>query len=349
MDLWLQLAALGLIQGLTEFLPVSSSGHLVVFQGVFEQLGGVQSGAEKLFVDVMLHVGTVVAIAVFYRRTIGRAVLGLLGRHSSKSRATPDDSESDRKTDPDEIYTPRTLVRAGVLTVLATIPAVIVGLTLKDQLQRIFDQPLVAAGCFLVTATLLILTTVLQRGREGTKTVESMLYRDALLIGFAQCLAILPGISRSGLTIVAALLLGLRREWAVGFSLLMAVPAILGAAVLELRDLDAEAFPVELVTATTLGALTAAIVGYLAIAWRVQIVRRGRLWYFSVYLIIMSVVAAAYFSGRESGPERPALGGTVDAADPERITKPGLDRSAGVAGDDAIGPERGESKNDETP
>jgi undecaprenyl-diphosphatase len=123
---------------------------------------------------------------------------------------------------------------------------------------------------------------------EGTKGPLESTWTDALIIGLAQAVAITPGISRSGSTIVAALALGFSRPWAVGFSLLMAVPAILGAAVLEVREIDPQSLTPEFIRLTAVASAVSGLVGYGAIVWLVRIVRAGRLWYFSVYLVLLS-------------------------------------------------------------
>ena len=168
---------------------------------------------------------------------------------------------------------------------------------------------------FLITAAVLLLTAWLSR-RDGTKGPAETTWLDALLIGIAQMFAPLPGVSRSGMTIAAALALGLSRTWAVGFSLLIAVPAILGAVVKEMKDMvDAHAaLPTADYAAQAIAAtIVAGLVGYAAITWLVRVVRSGRIWYFSVYLIVVGVLVLAVAihggsanDGRStfSGPDR---------------------------------------------
>jgi undecaprenyl-diphosphatase len=134
----------------------------------------------------------------------------------------------------------------------------------------------------------LMLTAWLTR-RDGTKGPAEMTWVDALLIGLAQMFAPLPGVSRSGLTIAAALALGLSRTWAVGFSLMIAVPAILGAAVWEMRHVDPTSLSSERVAPAVAATVLAGVVGYFAIIWLTKIVRSGRIWYFSVYLVLLGI------------------------------------------------------------
>ena len=218
---WLESLVLGVVQGITEFLPVSSDGHLLVTQNIFARLTGVaRSGKENLFFDVMLHLGTTAAILVYNRAAVAKGVRGLLG--------SDDVPAGFRRSE---------LIRLGLLAVLATSPLIPLALGLKDKIEATFEGTTVAGYGFLITAAMLATTAWLSR-RDGTKGPAEMTWLDALLIGLAQMVAPLPGVSRSGMTIAAALALGLSRTWAVGFSLLIAVPAILGAAVFELRHVD---------------------------------------------------------------------------------------------------------------
>jgi undecaprenyl-diphosphatase len=251
------------LQGLTEFLPVSSSGHLAVGSALFRSIGEVGSSPDGLFFAVMLHVGTLAAILLYYRRVSWEGARHLIGGGLGRSK----------------------VVRSGLLAVVATLPAVVVGLTLKEEVDQAFRSVVVPGFAFLVTAALLLMTT---RMVEGTKGPLESTWTDALIIGLAQAVAITPGISRSGSTIVAALALGFSRPWAVGFSLLMAVPAILGAAVLEVREIDPQSLTPEFIRLTAVASAVSGLVGYGAIVWLVRIVRAGRLWYFSVYLVLLS-------------------------------------------------------------
>jgi undecaprenyl-diphosphatase len=169
-----------------------------------------------------------------------------------------------------------------------------------DKIKQSFNSPVWAGAGFLVTAVVLLVTIRLSGGSKGPAETT---FLDALLIGIAQMFAPLPGVSRSGLTVAAGLALGLSRSWAVGFSLLMAVPAILGASVSELRDANLSALSGERVAQIVAATIVAGVIGYLAIIWLVKIVRSGRLWYFFVYLFILGtallVMAPATITIRE--------------------------------------------------
>jgi undecaprenyl-diphosphatase len=277
---WLESLVLGAVQGLTEFLPVSSDGHLSITQQAFARLTGRgHTGAENLFFDVMLHLGTLAAIVLFYRAVVRTGVKGLLG-----SGEVP------------PAYRRGALIRTGLLAGVATLPLVPDALFLKDFIEETLLSTKAAGVGFLITAAVLAVTARLSGGEKGPAETT---WLDALLIGIAQMFAPLPGVSRSGLTVAAALALGLSRSWAVGFSLLIAVPAILGAAVFEFRKLDPALLTPDRVSRTLAATVLAGVIGYGAILWLVKIVRSGRLWYFSVYLVVLAtaVLAAVAFSG----------------------------------------------------
>ena len=268
---WLEALVLGVIQGVTEFLPISSDGHLALAQMGFDALRGRKAdGAANLFFDVMLHLGTLAAIVVHYRRHVRQGMEGLLGSEKVA-----------------EGYRRNAIIRVGVLAFIATLPLVPDALWFKPWIESAFQSLRAIGFGFLGSAVVLALTQRLPEGRKGPRETTAL---DALVVGLAQMLAPLPGVSRSGLTVATALGLGFSRTWAVGFSLLMAVPAILGAAVFELRKLDAAGLTAERVAQVVVAATVAGIIGYGAIIWLVRIVRGGRLWYFSVYLAALFAV-----------------------------------------------------------
>ncbi len=192
---------LGVVQGIAEFLPISSSGHLVIFGELINRAFGHQaSDAENLHFNVALHFGTLLSILVVYRNE----VLGLFR-----------------------------MPRLCAAIVVATIPAAVVGLSFKDELESAFSTPLLAGCCLLVTAALL---AVGQRFGGNAKPLDEITQADALAVGLFQAVALLPGVSRSGSTISGGLLRGLRRESAAAFSFLIAIPVIGGATLLTAKD-----------------------------------------------------------------------------------------------------------------
>ncbi len=236
---------LGLLQGLTEFLPVSSSGHLVLAQ----RLLGLQEN--MLFFDIVLHVGTLAAVCLFYWRDL----LGLVGVRV-----------------PGALATPHTLL----LLIAGTIPTGAIALVGRSAFRGAFATVTVPAIALMVTGCILWTTRFPTKRRE-----PEMRLLDALAIGVAQGFAITPGISRSGTTIAAGLWLGLDRDMAARYSFLLAIPAILGAVVLEWEP--PAAMGAQTVVAFGIGLCAAAASGYVALQWLVHLIRRGAFWMFAPY------------------------------------------------------------------
>ncbi len=261
MSPFLLVLVLALLQGLTEYLPVSSSAHLVFGK---EFLPGGEQLSANASLEVLLHVGTLLAVLLYYRQRIGRLLLGLFGRGH-------------------EVAAQRRLL--GLL-VLATLPAVGAGLLLSAHLDPLFGSPYPAAVSLLVTG--LILWRSKGMGNQGLE-VENLTAKTALLIGVVQACAIMPGISRSGSTIVAGMALGLSGEAAAAFSFLMSIPAVAGAAVLKLPELqETEALPFSSL-ACAVG--VSFVVGWLALGLLVWITRRGRLHMFAPYCWLLGGLA----------------------------------------------------------
>jgi undecaprenyl-diphosphatase len=269
---WLKSLVLGVVQGITEFLPVSSDGHLLLTEKVFDWLTGVKhTGEDNLFFIVILHLGTTAAILLYNREVIAKGLRGLLGT---------EEAPGFRRSE---------VVRIGLLAIIATSPLIPLALFFKKMIEKTFEGITVAGFGFLLTAAILLATGWLRR-RDGIKGPAETTWLDALLIGLAQMFAPLPGVSRSGLTIAAALALGLSRTWSVGFSLLIAVPAILGAAVWEIRKIDPAMLSSDLVAQAVAATILAGVVGYFAIQWLFRVVREGHIWYFSIYLTLLAIV-----------------------------------------------------------
>jgi undecaprenyl-diphosphatase len=249
------LSLMGLLQGLTEFLPVSSSGHLAVFQYFFGDT------ANSLTVPVFLHLGTVVSVLVYYRKDL----LELVG-NSCREILKKDLAGSSVKT--------------LLLIILANIPAGIAGVFFKDSIEHLFADIRYVAGFLLVTALVLIFAGTRKEGRKG---LDNMSAGDALLIGLFQMCAILPGISRAGATVSAALIRGFRSSDSARFSMFIMLPAVTGAAVLELKDTAAAS--VDILPLLS-GTLIAFLSGYLALTVLIKSLARRNFHYFSIYLIL---------------------------------------------------------------
>jgi undecaprenyl-diphosphatase len=250
----LNMVILAVVQGLTEFLPVSSSGHLVLFQHFLETRQG------DVFFDIILHVGTLGSILVVYRREVFRLL------------------KCDRPA----------LLYVGSL-VVGTLPAVAVGLLLKSRIEGIYHSPLIAAGGLILTAAVLFGTRFAAPSPALAEPWEPQAPAPgrAFLIGLAQAGAILPGISRSGSTIAAALWSGLPRAEAARFSFLLAIPAVSGALVLQLMD-GQEVNSGETIRLLLAG-LVAFGVGLLAIRWTALAVVQAHFWKFSIYCLAVGV------------------------------------------------------------
>lgn len=253
---------LGVLQGLTEFLPVSSSGHLVLMQA-FMGIGG-----SVIFFDVLLHVGTLAAVLLVYRKEITdiirESMTAVAGRHKPLSEL------------------PHAWFMLMIL--LGSVPAGVIGILFEDVFEKLFSSPLSVGFFLLVTGALLFRTRRLQ---EGVKTVGMITPSAALLIGLAQAMAITPGISRSGATIAVALFLGLERETAAKFSFLLSVPAIAGAMLL--KSFSVQEIPVALANYTA-GFISALIVGLVSLVWLIKLVKRGKLDYFAYYCWSVGVI-----------------------------------------------------------
>lgn len=263
---WLEALALAVVQGLTEFLPVSSSGHLVLTQTLF----GITASTAFTY-DIVLHLGTALSALVFYRRDVAHVLRGLLPPYAQA---------------PPELRAARRLL---LLLAAATAPTAIIGLAFKDFFEGLFASPASVVAALGVTGAFLIASSLL---RSPGRPLDGAPWWRAALVGVAQGAAIVPGISRSGSTIVAGLALGLRREDAVRFSFLLSLPAILGASLLELRHppAGADGTPPAL---AALGFAAAAVTGYLAILFVLRWTREGKLWQFGLYCWAVAAIGAA--------------------------------------------------------
>lgn len=265
-----QALILGVLQGATEFVPISSSGHLVIVPWL---LGW---GQPSLLFDTTVHWGTLLAVVVYFRRDLWELFTAWLKTIRERSLADPKG-------------------RLAWLLLLGNIPAGLMGLFLKDFFESLFADPLSTARFLLVTGTILALSEWMgKRNRE----VESMGWVDALAIGVAQGAAILPGISRSGATIAAGLWFGMGREAAARFSFLLSVPIVFAAGMLKLKD----AFEVGFVPGEgwtlALGFLAAAVSGYLCIHYLLEFLRRRSLYVFAVYCWLAGLFAIIVFVTR---------------------------------------------------
>ncbi|MDH4317761.1 MAG: undecaprenyl-diphosphatase UppP [Desulfobulbaceae bacterium] len=261
---------LGVVQGLTEFLPISSSGHLVITSEL------LNFHHEGITFEIFLHLGTLCAVLWVYRRDLQKMIRSLFV------------SSAMRGSDPvlAEAF------RWNLYIVLATLPAVVAGLFIKDMIDAIFDNILVTFSMLLVTGVLMLLT------KKVTERETLLGPANSLLIGTAQAMAIMPGLSRSGSTIFAGMMLGLKRETAARFSFIMSIPAILGAVVLDLRGMLDAPPSLDEFSFIIAGTIASAISGYFAIMLLLKMVRRGRLDLFGYYCFLVSGVGFLWYFTR---------------------------------------------------
>ncbi|MBR5218789.1 MAG: undecaprenyl-diphosphate phosphatase [Clostridia bacterium] len=260
---------LGLVQGLTEFLPVSSSGHLAIFKRLF----GADTLAFPLSFDILLHIGTLIAVFAVYYRDIWELIREFFAMVGDLLRGKPDFKSPYR--------------RFVLMVIIATIPAVFAGLVLNDFIESIAGERLWLVGvCLFITAAVLYISG---RAPEGHLDMNSAGYGKSFIVGIFQAVAILPGISRSGSTIAGGQLCGFKKDFAVKFSFIMSIPTILGAAVLDFKDvLETGTLGIELAPAL-LGTLVAALSGFAAIKFLLRLVQNKKLYFFSIYCIIAGI------------------------------------------------------------
>lgn len=286
----LQAIFLGIIQGITEFLPVSSSGHLAIFQNIF----GMKTEGGMLF-DIMLHVGTLAAIFVVYWRDICKMIREFLFMCADIGTNIKIFYRNKRY---DEALRYRRVIHNNyrkfvVLVVVSTIPTGIIGYAGKSLVGFASTTLIVPGVCLILTGLLLL---VADNCKDGTKIPKDISYSNGFLVGIAQGVSTLPGLSRSGTTIAACLLSGFDRRFAVKYSFIMSIPAVLGAAVLELKDVAKETITQGLVLNCAVGAIAAALVGYICIKTMLVVVRKKNFKSFSIYCFVMGTVAiAAHF------------------------------------------------------
>lgn len=262
----IQAIILGIIQGLTEFLPISSSAHLVITPYL---LGwDIPAQAEFVF-DVLVQMGTLLAVIAYFWKDILDIITGFL---SALRQGKPFENPS---------------ARLGWYIILATLPAVLLGLLVKDKVEQAFDSPNAVALFLLLTALLLYLAEKL--GKRTVK-LKGMNWLDSLVIGCFQALSLFPGISRSGSTITGGMLRDLDRPSAARFSFLISIPAMLGAGLIATLDLLQMPSFADQLPSLLIGFLAAAIVGYLSIRWLLGYLTHRSLYVFAVYCVVIAAV-----------------------------------------------------------
>ena len=261
---YLSAALLGLVQGICEFLPISSSGHLMLLQHIFHI-----EGADLTF-DVLLHIGTLLPVLWMFRkdvRYVRRGIGGLIGMGYDRGRRTPRARENRR---------------LGIFVLVASVP-LLLGLLFQGAAKSLMERPAVVGILLLVNGGILYLA-----GRSGRAAISLL---DVLLVGLAQIFAVLPGISRSGVTISVGLMRGFSKGFAVKFSFLLLIPAVLGAAIAALYQAITLGFDVGLLPMYLVGMLVSAVTGYFAIRLLRWITNRGGIGGFAYYCWGAGIVA----------------------------------------------------------
>ncbi len=259
-----QALILGIVQGLTEFIPISSSAHLVLVPWV---LGWPKP---DLVFDTLVHWGTLVAVVAYFWRDLWDLAVGWV------------ESVRHRSLNPD----PRR--RLAWLVIVGTIPAALAGALLQKQFEALFEEPVWPATFLLITGLLLTISELLSRRQ---RLLADLRLLDALAIGVAQAVAIAPGISRSGATIATGLFMGLQRDVAARYSFLLATPIIFGAGLLKLKDLLVAGDALTQAPLLVIGFTAAAVTGYGCIHFLMQFLRRGRLYVFAVYCWVIGLAS----------------------------------------------------------
>ncbi len=252
---------IGVVQGLTEFLPVSSSGHIELFKVM---LNVNLEGKQNLLFTLVLHTATALSTLLVFRKEVLEILTGIF---------------KGKRED---------LQFAGKI-LISMIPAALVGYFLKDVIEQFFSGNLLLVGCMLLLTALLLLLA--GRSKQTKKDIN---FLDAFVIGVSQAVAILPGVSRSGATIATSVILGNDRSKTAMFSFLMVIPLIFGAMAKDILDAGQIHFSNEMLLSLGVGFVAAFVFGVLACRWMIALVRKAQLWYFSIYCAIVGMLAVAY-------------------------------------------------------
>ena len=256
---------LGLVQGVSEFLPISSSGHLSLFQHFFN----LATSDGSLFFDVLLHLGTLIAIFVYYWKDIVKLVKSLI--HLIQCLFSKKERQKVKRLAPAE--------RMVLLIIVATLPLFVI-LPIKDLVEGLYGNTIFVGCALLATGVILFLSDRMARGKKGPKSATLL---DALLVGVGQAVAVVPGLSRSGTTISAGMLRGFSRRFAVRFSFLMSIPAVLGANILTIGDAVQQGIDTSMLPAYIVGTIVAAVSGYFAIRLVNLLANKGKFGNFAYY------------------------------------------------------------------
>ena len=264
---------LGLVQGVAEFLPISSSGHLAVLQN-FLAIGDMEN---HMLFDVLLHLGTLAAVILAFWKDVREVVTEFL--RMLHLRRTPRGLKPNRRE--------RRLISFLILATLPLIPAAF----LSNVVESLYQNTFFIGFAFVMTGFLLFAA---DRMGHGNKDERSSTSADAIVVGLAQAVAVVPGLSRSGTTITACLLCGFEKKFAVKYSFIMSIPAVLGAVVLELKDVAKAPLQASAVPACAVATVISAIVGYLSICIMMRLIQGKKYKIFAVYCAIVGLITVGY-------------------------------------------------------
>ena len=269
---WLEALILGIVQGLTEFLPVSSSGHLTILSNLF----GLE-GESNLTMIVVLHVATVLSTLFILWKEVVWIFKDLFTKQSWKSYSGLNEG-----------------TKFAINILISMIPVAIVGFCFKDKVEEIFGSGLLIVGIMLLVTALLLAFSYYAKPRQR----EDISPLHAFIIGIGQAVAVMPGLSRSGTTIATGLLLGNKKERMAQFSFLMVIPPVLGEALLDVKDISEQGFSTAMSgispVALIVGFIAAFVTGCLACKWMINIVKKGKLIWFAVYCLIVGILAIIF-------------------------------------------------------
>lgn len=286
----LEAIVLGIVQGLTEFLPISSTAHLALVPWLVTKLGLANWADPGLTFDVALHGGTLIAILVYFWRTWLQILRAALGGKVVRFSET---SDSLRDLTPEEERGERKLLW---YMIAATIPAGLAGALLEKRIETSFRSPVLMASMLIIVA---IVMWVAERTSRFQKPLPQIDFGDTMTVGVLQAFAVVPGVSRSGITIAGGLFRNFTREAAARFSFLLSTPIIAGAALLKLHHVTKTGLPAGMATPFLVGIIVSAIVGYATIAWFIRYLGTKTLTVFVVYRILIGllVLGLGYFAG----------------------------------------------------
>ena len=293
MSEFLHYIIIGIVQGVAEFLPISSSGHLVIFGDLLDM------GAEDMTLEILVHLGTLIAVFFAYRQdvlSLLKAIPSVPQFISSTKRQELSDETQDN-------------CRLGLFIIASMFPAAVIGLSFKDQLEQ-------ARSLYLVGFSLLFTAVILFSIKFSKEKSDKLNLQKVIFIGFAQAVSVLPGVSRSGTTICMALWLGLKREEAARFSFLMSIPVILGASIIKIGEMFGRSYSSTQLIQYAVAMISAAVVGYLCIVLIKKLVTQNRFHYFGFYCISIALVCLLYFAPQSAKKKAATQQQTIELKHP---------------------------------